>query len=52
MLSEVCQLELDELCRRCGENDLTAVRRSCDPRAEMDVVTDVTLGADMRRARV
>jgi hypothetical protein len=52
VLAEVDELVLDKRGGRRGEDDLTAVRGGGDTCGEVDVVTDVALVGEKRRARV
>ena len=52
VLAEVGQLVLDELGGRLREDDLAAVARGGDARSEVDVVADVALVGEQRRAGV
>jgi hypothetical protein len=53
MLAQVREhIAVDLVARRLREHDLATVRRGCDTRCEMDVISDVALVGDERRARV
>ena len=52
MLAEIGELELGEACRCCGNEDLASVAGRGDACGSMDVVADVALVRQQRRARV
>ena len=52
MLAEIGEHGVDELGGRRGHEHLAAVASGCDPRGAVDVVADVALVAEKRRARV